>query len=336
MGRDEGRPTIYDVARAARVSKSLVSLVLQGSDMVGPERRRAVLDAIEELGYRPSRAAATLAGSRSRMIGVVIDDYSNLWFLELLRGLRAVVDPLGYYVTVSDQHEVGPLRMDAIDGFLAAHADGLVIAAELPQNREGLGLATVVAGSREHLVAGADRIANDDALGVRLAIDHLRSLGHRRIGHITGVGGSAQRRLEAYRALMAEAGEPARDAGWDQETNEEGGYRGMIDLLRRYPEMTALFAANDTMALGALAALREAGRRVPDDFSIVGYDNSVLAGTHYLNLTTVDCRNFDVGVAVAQALLRRIKDPALAPEDVTIPPSLVLRSSTAPLARQGG
>ncbi len=329
-GVDE-RPTIYDVARVAGVSKSLVSLVLQGSDLVSAKRRKAVLEAIQQLDYRPSRAAATLAGSRSHTIGVVIDDYSNLWFIQLLRGLREVLAPLGYYVTVSDQHPVGPMQMDAIDGFLAAQADGIVVAAELAQDRDALGVATVVAGTREFSIKGAVRIAGDEDVGVGLAVEHLRSLGHRRIGHITGVGGAAKRRLRAYRALMAEAGEPARDAGHEQETNEPGGYAGMVDLLQRHPEMTALFAANDTMALGALAALRETGRRVPEDFSIVGYDNSPLASAHYLDLTTIDDKSFDVGVAVAKALLQRMENPEAELDKVSIIPSLVLRSSTAGL-----
>ncbi|MGB2977424.1 MAG: LacI family DNA-binding transcriptional regulator, partial [Propionicimonas sp.] len=113
------------------MSKSLVSLVLQGSQQVSSERRRAVVEAIEQLGYRPSRAAATLAGSRSRSVGVVIDDYSNLWFVGLLKGLRTVLDPLGYTVLVSDRHQAGPLRQDEVNSFLASQVDGVVIAAEL-------------------------------------------------------------------------------------------------------------------------------------------------------------------------------------------------------------
>ncbi|MFZ1282616.1 MAG: LacI family DNA-binding transcriptional regulator [Propionicimonas sp.] len=332
MGEPGSRPTIYDVARVAGVSKSLVSLVLQGSQQVSSERRRAVVEAIEQLGYRPSRAAATLAGSRSRSVGVVIDDYSNLWFVGLLKGLRTVLDPLGYTVLVSDRHQAGPLRQDAVNSFLASQVDGVVIAAELGVEGEALPVPAVVAGTRLHSVAGADRIATDNALGVRLAVTHLVELGHRRIGHVTGVGGSARGRRNAYLAMMRELNEPARMAGLGELTNEAGGYRGAVKLLERYPEITALLAANDTMALGALAALREAGRSVPHDVSLVGYDNSPLAKARFLALTTVDVHNARVGRACAQALLRRMRDPEASPQVLTLPPTLVVRSSSAPLS----
>ena len=132
---------------------------------------------------------------------------------------------------------------------------------------------------------------------------------------------------------MVALGEPSRFAGTDQETNEEGGYAGTAELLRAHPDVTAVFAANDTMALGARAALREAGRRVPEDASLVGYDNSLLARARFLDLTTVDSRNADVGLATGKALLRRLEQPECATAPVVIQPRLVVRSSTMALAQ---
>jgi len=132
---------------------------------------------------------------------------------------------------------------------------------------------------------------------------------------------------------MARAGEPARFAGERNPTNEDGGYAGTVELLRRYPEITAVFAANDTMALGARAALREVGREVPVDAALVGYDNSQLARGRYLDLTTVDNRGFDVGVACGEALLRRLAEPDAPPQNVVIPSRLVIRSSSAATPR---
>ncbi len=329
-GRASRTPTIYDVAREAGVSKSLVSLVLNGSDLVSAARRDAVLAAIERLGYRPSRAATTLAAARSSTVGVLIDDYRNPWFVELLDGLGRVLEPQGYHLTVAEQR--ASRADEALDAFLSGGVDALVVAAELAHDHEDPGVPTVVVGAREHDVAGADHVGTDEPAGVGMVMRHLTSLGHRRIGHVTGTGGSAKRRLSSYEAEVAALGEPARVAGHGLETNEEGGYAGAVELLGRHPELTAVFAANDTMALGARAALREAGRSVPSDVALVGYDDSLLARARFLDLTTVDSRNEQVGAAAARALVRRLADHGAPRMSVVIEPALVVRSSSGPVA----
>lgn len=334
-GKRGERPTIYDVAREAGVSKSLVSLVLNGSELVSEPKREAVQAAIAKLGYRPSRAAASLAADRTHTVGMVIDDFQNPWFVEVLQGVRAAMGPHGFDIAIGEHHRVGDRFVNAIDGFLDSQVDALLIAAEPGRDFENLGIPTVIEGTRLHTVAGADHVASDQKLGVRLVLEHLLSLGHRRIGHVTGVGGAAVHRLTAYREFMKTLGEPARYAGRRNETNEEGGYTGAVELLRRHPEVTAVFAANDTMALGTRAALREAGREVPRDAALVGYDNSLLARSRFLDLTTVDNLGFEVGVAAGEALLRRLSDPGAPVQDIVVPSRLVIRSSTqvAPAAQ---
>ena len=328
----ESRPTIYDVARLAGVSKSLVSLVLHGSAGVGEKRRAAVLDAIVELGYEPSRAATTLAGNHSRSIGVVIDDYRNLWFVDLLEGIRHVMDDYGYHVTVSDQQMTGVLHQTAIDGFLSMHVEGIVLAAEAGNlGHRRINVPVVVAGARDTEVSGADIVTNDDALGATLAVEHLLDLGHRNIGHLTGKGGSAARRREAYESAMKNIGLAPLTIGHGGLTTDEGGYHSCAALLAACPAITAVFAANDTMAFGALAALREHGRSVPGDVSLMGYDNSPLAGSRYLDLSTIDDKSFDVGVQAATTLLARINHTDPTTRTIFIPPVLVTRSSTATL-----
>nr|WP_300142753.1 LacI family DNA-binding transcriptional regulator [Propionicimonas sp.] len=327
------RPTIYDVAREAGVSKSLVSLVLNGSDLVSDAKREAVQSAIAKLGYRPSRAAANLAADRTSTVGMVIDDFSNPWFVEVLQGVRTAMAPRGFHVAIRENHRMGDRLVNAIDGFLNTQVDAVLIAAEPGHDFGPLGVPTVIEGTRLHTVEGADHVSSDQVLGVGLVLRHLQSLGHRRIGHVSGVGGAAARRREAYQEVMASIGEPSRCAGERNETNEEGGYAGTVELLRRHPEITAVFAANDTMALGARAALREVGREVPDDVALVGYDNSQLARSRFLDLTTVDNRSFDVGLACGEALLRRLADPGAAPQDIVIPSRLVIRSSSASTPR---
>lgn len=331
------RPTIYDVAREAGVSKSLVSLVLNDSPLVAEAKREAVRDAIRKLGYRRSQAASSLASNRTRTIGLVIDDFRNPWFVELLSGLRTTMGPHGFHVAVREHFTLGGTTMNAIDGFRDTQVDALVVAAEPGRDFEDLGIPTVLEGTRCNTIEGADLIGSDQAQGVNLLMEHLRSLGHERIGHVTGAGGSAGIRRRAYSDFMESAGLEPLVNGFANPTNEEGGYLGTVELLREHPGLTAVFTANDTMALGARAALRETGYEVPGDVSLIGFDNSQLARSRFLDLTTVDNHAFDVGVACAEALLRRIADPGTSPGRITIPTGLVIRtSSAAPRTRRAG
>lgn len=325
------RPTIYDVASLAGVSKSLVSLVLRGSPHVSGPRREAVLSAIEELGYRPSRAASALAANRTLSIGLLIDDFHNPWFVELLRGLRSVLDPAGWNVTVADLQLEALTGRNPLDGFLAMHVDGLIIAAEPQANTplRTLDVPYVVAGVRQLDADVTDIVAGDETSGGRLAVEHLIQLGHQRIGHLTGKGGSAAAREAGYLEAMTTAGLEAMVTGEGGETTEDAGYAAAQELLTRDPSVTAIFAANDTMALGALAALKERGLRTPEDVSVVGYDNTPLAESRYLGLTSIDAHNANIGADAARTLLERIGEPGRPPTRLLLKPSLIARTSTA-------
>jgi len=185
------RPTIYDVAREAGVSKSLVSLVLNDSSLVAEPKRQAVQDAIAKLGYRRSQAASALAADRTRTVGLVIDDFQNPSFVELLRGLRAAVGPQGFHVAIREHYRDGDTFVNAIDGFLDSQVDALVVAAEPGRDLPTLGVPTVLEGTRLHRIDDADTVESDQRHGVDQLMEHLRSAGHRRIGHVTGAGGAA-------------------------------------------------------------------------------------------------------------------------------------------------
>lgn len=323
------RPTIYDVAQKAGVSKSLVSLVLQNAPQVSEKRRQAVLAAIADLGYRPSSAATSLAGNRTRSIGVAIDDFENLWFVDLLRGMRQVLDGSGYNVSVADRHLNAHVERDPVEAYLSMQVEGIVLAMEIDGTVPDFGsVPVVVAGAHGVIPPHADFVANDDAEGARLATRHLLELGHRDVGHLTGAGRIAGLRRAAHESAMTDAGLTPVVTG-SGATTEQDGYEAMRALLDRRPEVTAVFAANDVMLLGALAALRERRLVVPDDVSVVGYDNSPLAASHYLALTTVDDRSVDVGVHAAQAILARRNEPDRAPSQVLLSPTLVRRASTS-------
>lgn len=326
------RPTIYDVAERAGVSKSLVSLVLRGAPHVSAGRRQAVLSAIDELGYRPSRAASALASQRTRSVGVLIDDFRNPWFVELLTGLRSVLDPAGYTVSVADFQLEAASGRNPVDGFLAQHADALVLAAEPdPSLLRDVGAPVVVAGVRElgpGTLPDADVVAGDDECGGELATRHLLGLGRERIGHLSGRGGPAAHRRRGYEKAMREAGLAPLVTGAAGGTTEQDGYAAALALLAERPDVSAIVAANDVMAVGALAALRERGLAVPAEVAVVGYDNSPLAAYRYLDLTTVDPHSREIGAEAARTLLTRLENPDAPRRRALLEPSLVIRAST--------
>lgn len=328
---DGQRPTIYDVADRAGVSKSLVSLVLQGSPRVSPARRAAVIAAITELGYRPNRAATELASHRTKNVEVVIDDYRNLSFVGLLAGIRSELAGAGYHVAVTETQLTAHLTRERRASILSTNLDGLIIAGE-PDDAllEVWTGPTVVAGWRTTIPAGADLVANDDEMGGRIAAEHLVRLGHRNIGHLTGAGGPASHRRTGFVAMLATAGIEPGVLGAEGGTAEEDGYLAAAELLDRDPLVTAIFAANDTMALGALAAIRQHGLNVPSDVSVIGYDNSPIAQSRYLAITSIDDRSDIVGAAAGRALLDRIDDPNCDPRRTLVEPSLVIRATTSP------
>lgn len=322
------RATIYDVAAAAGVSKSLVSLVLQGSPKVSATRREAVHRAMRELNYRPSRAAAALAGNRSRTIGVVIDDFNNPWFIDLLDGLRDVLEPLGVTPTITDSARDSIDGQTALDNLVSARADAIVIACE--PTAEMVAAADVplfIAGNRARSIDGATIIASDDALGGRIATRHLLDLGHRSIAFLSGAGGSARLRELSYLDEMRRAGLRPIVVPGPGATNEPEGFATATALLRDEPGVTAIFAANDSMAFGARAALTDAGLRVPHDVSLVGYDNSAVAKSQLLRLTTMEDNSREVGRRVARAALAAQAGEPF-DEGAPVEPELVVRAST--------
>ncbi|WP_437583493.1 LacI family DNA-binding transcriptional regulator [Paramicrobacterium sp. CJ85] len=323
------RVTIYDVARRAGVSKSLVSLVLRDSPRVSDEKRAAVLSAIAELGYQPNRLAAGLAGSRTKSIGVVIDDFRNLWFVELLEGLKEGLAGTGYSLSVADLPLNAHIDLDAVSAFQSLRVDGLVIAAEPAGLLNRLGTTPhVIVGGRETDGSGIT-VANDDVTGGRLMTEHLLELGHRDICFITGSGEAARRRAEGYSQAMSAAGLAATvtDAGG---TTEHHGHDAAEAVLQRHPLPTAIIGANDTMAIGVLGALHSRGLEAPRDVSVVGYDDSPPASYDIVSLTTVDDRGHDVGREAAMALLGAIAGTTEPAAEILVPPALVVRQSSGP------
>ncbi|MEV5430361.1 LacI family DNA-binding transcriptional regulator [Streptomyces sp. NPDC052701] len=340
-------PTIRDVAERAGVSKSLVSLVLRGSGRVRPEKREAVLRAARELGYRPNAAARSLSERRglpraldsarpggAPVVGVLLDDLRNPWFVDLLDGLDSLLHANGLRMLLADARLNRRAGQDPADLFLDLRVDGLVVVGTLPDPAV-LGavagrIPVVLAGARERVPPGVDVVAGDDERGARLATEHLLGLGHRRIAHITGHGAVGELRRRSFEATMRARGPAAEAVVEPGDMTEEGGYRTAVRLLSRPDRPTAVFAVNDVACVGALSAAGELGLRVPHDVSVVGYDNTGISRLRHLWLTTVDNASHEVGRRAARCLLDRFERPGGHGRLHLAAPTLEVRRTTAP------
>lgn len=340
------RPTSADVAALARVSRATVSFVLNArTDVkISPATRQRVIDAANELGYHPHASARQLAGGSSLVLGLVMlqtpeQVAGDALLAETLRGLSTAARTAGYRVLV----ESIALGDDGYAEILRTRrAEGLVISGP-PSDDPALGqlvregFPIVLQGS----LPGFDvpSVDVDNVAGARQAVDHLIGLGHRRIGCVTNAPlayTAASQRLQGYREALEAAG-----VGFDPSLVAEGafdapsGHSAMATLLDRSGRPPdAVFVASDVVAFGAIAALREAGLRVPTDVSLVGFDDIPLAAYFDPPLTTILLPAYDLGLTAGQALLDRIAHRSVA-ERTLLPTELVVRASTAPGGRAG-
>jgi DNA-binding LacI/PurR family transcriptional regulator len=323
------KPTIRNVAERAGVSKSLVSLVMRGSPHVSEHRRQAVLKAARELGYRPNAVARSLVEGRTRLIGALVADLHNPFFAEFLDGLQESLQGEGLRMLVGSGRWDPHFEAEAVEAFLEMRVDGLVLLSVVPESLKeaARSVPVVVVGERD--VDGIDIVVDDDELGARLAVDHLVGLGHDRIAHIEGAPSTtAHYRRTGYESAMRRHDLDDRIVVEPGDFTEEGGYRAARKLLARDPRPTAIFAPNDLVATGVLSAADELGLHVPDDISIVGYDNTHLAAIRHVSLTSVDQPRRDMGRVAAERLCARIEDPQRAAQQTLVVPHLVIRATT--------
>lgn len=329
------RPTILDVADRAGVSKSLVSLVMQGSSHVSDDRRADVLQAAAELGYRPNTMARSLVQQRSHVLGVMLSNLHNPFFADVVEGIEDRALENGYRALLNSGRRIPEREGVALETLLSLQTDGLILAGTLLDlktiDRAGQEVPIVLI-TRDVRSKVVDSVSGDDRKGARLAVDHLVALGHSRIAHIDGGrGAGARRRRTGFRkAMEANDLDPITVAG---NYAEDGGMMGVEALIEMKANPTAILAANDLAAIGALQALFEAGRTVPDDVSLVGYDNAWLAGLQHISLTTVDQPRHELGATAVELLIERIDGGRTKPKHLVLPPTLVERSTTAPPSR---
>jgi len=321
------RPTLHDVAARAGVSKSLASLALQGSPKVAEASRAAILTAADELGYRPNRTASSLVTQRTHTIGVHILDLHNPVFAEILDGVQEAVRDHDYSTLLVTGNADARAERTEITRLLESRVEGLVLIAHRLSDDDLAAIArevpTVVVTWPTEGIDGLDSVSGDDLAGARLAVDHLVSLGHTRIAHVSGGDNRiARQRRTGYEHAVADHGlEPFVVDG---AFTEQGGYAGAQAAVDG--GATALVVGNDLAAIGALAALRSRGLHVPDDVSVVGYDGMRLLES--LDITTVAQPLADMGRVAADLLMQRIAKPGLASVHRQVETRLVARGSS--------
>jgi DNA-binding LacI/PurR family transcriptional regulator len=332
--RRPARATILDVAERAKVSKSLVSLVMRDAPNVSEKRRAAVLRAAAELGYTPNELARSLVQGRTHTIGVLLSDLHNPFFAETVDGVEEESGSFRYRTLLSTGHRDPEREIRAIRHLLERQVDGIVLLSPRISNSDirdaATNVSTVMVGRRTR-EAHVDSIVSDDFAGAVLVVEHLYELGHRRIAHISGGNGAgAGSRRRGYERAMRRLGLEHHVFTAPGEYTDEGGYRGARRLLNEKETPTAIFAANDLAAMGALAAIRDAGLSVPGDVSVVGYDNTNLAQLSSISLSSVDQPRREMGMLAVRLLLERIELKRTDPRHEVLKPTLIPRSTSSP------
>ncbi|SCK21348.1 transcriptional regulator, LacI family [Variovorax sp. HW608] len=326
--------TILDVAAAANVSKSTVSLVLKDSPLIPSETAERVREAATRLGYVVNRRASQLRAGRSNTIAVVINDLMNPFFAEILVGIERRLVDAGYVVLMAHTNEDPKRQEQVLQAMREQGAAGLVLCpaygtpGTLPQEVQRWGVPLVVMvrtlGPGNYDFAGAD-----NEQGVFDATTYLLEAGHRRIGFLGGKTGVVlEQRLKGYkRALAARKIKVDPDLLIAANPTRPGGYETMQALLAKEPDVKAAICYNDVVAFGALAALGEHGLRAGSDFALIGFDNVLASELSNPPLSTVNVHPGELGEHAAELLLARIKEPAMKRQVYVAEPNLIIRQS---------
>jgi LacI family transcriptional regulator len=332
-------PTMRDVAAHAQVSVATVSHVINGTRFVDPDTVDRVRAAIELLNYRPNKLARSLRRNETSTIGLFIPDNSNSFFAKMARTIEDIGFAAGYSVILCNSDGSETKESVYIDTLLSKQIDGLILISSgnsfTPLRSIIEARVPFVAVDRELGDLRVDQVLIDNEQGGYLAGEYLARLGHRRIGFISGPMhlSLSRQRLVGFQRALAEAGLDLPDeAILEGHFHYADGVNGMRQLLDRRLGLTAVFAANDQMAIGALSYIQRAGLRVPQDVSIVGYDDIPEAAIVFPALTTIAQPTADMGQRSVSLLLERIKQVDMPPRRVLLPTNLVERESCAPLA----
>jgi LacI family transcriptional regulator len=328
--------TIKDVAQLSGVSVMTVSRVINGGSRVSPDTRRRVEEAISELGYVPNRLARGLSRQRTGTLAVVVPDVANPFFTAIVRAAEEVARRADYHVILGDTRADLTLEREIVEDLIAHRVEGTLIAPvsdrSIPHLRrlEQFGVPFVLIDRR---VPGthADVVLGDSVGGARRLVEHLLSLGHRRIGFIVESDevSTARERRAGYEAALVAAGiEVDAELVVRASADSAGGAVGMEELLMLAPRPTAVFTVNNLVALGAIEAVRAAGLEVPADVALVCFDDIEYASRLYPFLTAMEQPAQTFGTLSTQLLLDRIEGrEAARPREVVLPGEFIVRKS---------
>ena len=328
--------TIKDVASLAGVSPMTVSRVINGSHRVSPETQRRVEEAIEQLGYIPSRLARGLSARKTGTLAVIVPDVANPFFTLIVRAAEDVARRSTYRVILCDTRADLAAERDVIEELIAHRVEGIAIAPVSDRSKPQLDRLTsfgVPFVLIDRTVAGmdCDAVVGDSVNGAERLVEHLIGLGHRRIGMIVEHDevSSARERRRGYEAAMREAGLDADEALVEVQTPDpEGGFAGMSRLLSLEAPPSAVFAVNNLVALGAIEAVRGAGLEVPEDVALVCFDDIEYASRLYPFLTALEQPAETFGTFGTQLLLERIQGRGPSRHRVVVlPGQLTVRQS---------
>jgi LacI family transcriptional regulator len=334
--KQRARPTIYDVAREAGVSTATVSRALNDTGQIAPATRKAIEEAVERLGYRPNTIARSLVTKSTQTIAFLLPDITNPFYAALVNGIQQIALESDHTMLLCttegdperEEEYLSLLRAKQVDGALV---DGLV----LPPDRiaqfveDGF---PIVCLDRDINSKSVPLVQVDNKRGARLATEHLLELGHERIAHVAGAPElriSAER-LTGYREALnaARLRDDSRLVATGHFT-EDGGYEATRSLLESDVQLTAVFAANDLSAIGVINALTESGRKVPEDVSVIGFDDLRLSAYTSPPLTTIRQPAVEIARRATEILIGLINGRRVRRLHYLLEPSLVVRGSTA-------
>lgn len=325
-------PTVHDVARAAGVSKSAVSLAVRNQKGLSEATRQHILSVAQELGYRSNVWARSLVQGRSGLVGVLLQDLGNSYHRDVTAGVEDAAAEQDLRLVIGHgRRDAAKLRTE-LDSLLALGVEGVVIVSSWlpPQALEEIArrVPLVVAGRLPELVSGVDSVANHDEIGARLAVEHLTELGHERIIHLTGSARpAAMHRQATFREVMREH-VPGIEPRVEGPQRVDAAVRHVIFQLREEKAPpTAVFTQNDRVAADLVGACLDAGVSIPGQLSVVGYDNSSICRMLRPQLTSVDQPRQQMGRMALEMLSQRLAGRS---EDLheRLSPQLVVRSST--------
>jgi DNA-binding LacI/PurR family transcriptional regulator len=337
---------LQDVAKAAGVSVATVSMVVNNNPRISPATKKRVQRFIEQLGYLPNRSAQIVSGARQPSLAVLLPPqrhtFADVYFGELISGIADAAARLGQAIVferATPEFIRSKKHLAMLD---TKQADGMLILGQSDMHRfmddfAGTKAPVVAVDSKLARPGAIDTVGCDYRSGAQQAMNYLLQLGHRKIGLITASGGGRCTRdvVEVYRATMATCGvKPEEDWIVDGRLTEEGGDEAAAYMLRKHPEITAIFAVNDKMAIGALHYATRNNLAVPKDLSIVGFDNLRHAAFMNPSLSTVHLPLHEVGARACERLIERINGRTETTDD-RLPTHLVVRNSTS-LARDLG